>query len=157
MIVNDINMKFLVVGPPSIYHNPSFTLLGRSDIVSSASWQTSSFQHTHRRKESLVSLFLPSLNWTMNLLSTATYWTHPTTNYFLILLILPSLVFSSISQTFAFTMDPILIFVLICFFSFISFIVLITGKLMVDLGEGYYWFQYRLATITLNCFLLAKK
>ena len=58
------------------------------------------------------------------------------TSSFLILLLFPSLIISSISPTFTVTEVPTLIFVLSRFASFLFFVVVPTGKLLVDLGGG---------------------
>ena len=56
------------------------------------------------------------------------------TSYLLILLIYPSLIFSSISPTFFVTEFPTPIFFLSCFSLFLLFISVPTGKLLVNLG-----------------------
>ena len=61
------------------------------------------------------------------------------TSSFLILLLFSSLIFSLISPTFNATEVPTPIFVLSCFASFILFVIVPTGKLLVDLGDGSYW------------------
>ena len=56
------------------------------------------------------------------------------TGYLLILLIYPSLIFSSISPTFFVTEFPTQIFVLSCFSYFLLFVSVPKGKLLVNLG-----------------------
>ena len=61
-------------------------------------------------------------------------WTRPTTS-FLIIIIFLSLVLS-ISPTFSVTKNPTPIFILTHLASFLSFIIITTGKLIVNLGGG---------------------
>ena len=53
--------------------------------------------------------------------------------YLLVLLVILSLAFSSISLTFYFRTDPTPIFVVLLFASLVSFVVVTTGNLVVDL------------------------
>ena len=62
-------------------------------------------------------------------------WTHHNSSL-LILLIYTSMVFSYISPTFAVTINPTPIFVFTRFVSFLFFIIVATGKLMVELIGG---------------------
>ena len=61
------------------------------------------------------------------------------TSSFLILLLFSSLIFSLISLTFNATEVPTPIFVLSCFASFLFFVIVPTGKLLVDLGNESDW------------------
>ena len=62
-------------------------------------------------------------------------YTQPTIS-FLVLLIFPSLIFSSISLTFTVTEIPTPIFILSLFASSLAFVIVPTGKLLGDLGGG---------------------
>ena len=120
----------------SVVNNSTCPIFRRSDIVSTSSCTTPSFNNRYNSKE--AALLWSSYNWTRKLCILTTERKH--TNISLpILLLLLSLVCFSTYPTKAFTMDPTLIFVLICFLSFLYFIVVITCKIMVDLGvEGNY-------------------
>ena len=86
-------------------------------------------------KLELISFFCPYNNLNKNICLPTTAWRHPTTS-FLILILLPSLLFSSISTTFAFTTEPTPISVLIRFFSFIHLLIVTTGDLIVYFEWG---------------------
>ena len=100
-------------------------------MVLSTSFPTSSLSHKYENEEALISLFFPYSNGTKNFLFPTKTWTH-TATAFLFHLVLPSLLLFYISLTFK--TYPTLILVLIRFFSFIYFIVFITGKIMVYFG-----------------------
>ena len=118
---------------PTIVNNPPCSFLGECDITSSIS--TSYFELKKTSEEELISFFWPYSNLRRKFFFPNTICTHPTTS-FLILLLLPSLVIFSNSPTLAFTTDPTPIFFLVCFFISISYLIVTTGELMVDLDKG---------------------
>ena len=121
---------------PSIVNNSYCYFWGRSDIGSYISRHTPSFEHTYKSEKDIISFLLPSSNLTRKLLFPTTSSTHPTTS-FLIILLLPSLVLSSISPTYSFTIEPTPIFIFIRFLCFISSTIVTTGDVMVDFeGRG---------------------
>ena len=120
-----------ISGSPSIINNSPCYF--SDEFYSGSSIPTSYFELKITSELELVYFFLPYPNWTKNHLFATISWTRPTTSL-LILLVLPSLLFYSISPTFFFTTYPISIFVLICFFSFIPFLIVMIGELMVYFG-----------------------
>ena len=82
---------------------------------------------------------------------------HKTTISFLILLFFTSLIFPSIYTNFAISKDPTPIFILSRFASFLSFIIVTTGKLIVDWGGGDQQLGQRLASVLLIYFFQFQK
>ena len=101
---------------------------GVSYTVSFDSWIDSSLEYTHYIDAELISLILLYLNLTRYAFFPTASWKNPTTSL-LILLILPYLVFSSISATFYLMTDTTPIFALFQFTYFVSFMVVTTCKI----------------------------
>ena len=91
------------------------------------------FSHRYDSEEELVSLLFKYLKITRNFFFSATSCTQ-TATYLLILVIIPSRLIYLIYLTTYFIMNSTPIILRIRFFSFASFMVSITGNLMVDLG-----------------------
>ena len=99
------HVDYLISRPPAIINNSPCYCSGRFDIGSPISRHISSFEYTYTIEKEITYFFCNFLSWTTNFFFSTTAWTHPISS-FLILLILPYLVFSSIFPTFAFTTDP---------------------------------------------------
>ena len=122
-------------GSPSIVNNSPCSFSGSFDIGASIARRASSFEHTYESKKELVSLFCSSSNLTKNFFFYTTFCTQITTSL-IVLVLLHSVVFSSISPIFSFTTYPTPIFVLIRFLSIIFFLIVTTVDIMVKLGGG---------------------